>query len=499
MDDKARRKAVLCPRRAGKSWTALSYAFDTALRKPGSVSLVICLTLKSAKAIYWHALVGKFVRSYGIQADMHHTDLRITLSNGSHISFTGAETKAEIDKIRGASYDLVVVDECKSYAPAVLHELIYDAVEPATDDRGGTILLIGTPGNILSGLFYEATSGALDETGRPYSKTFDEPEAFWDQNPKARVRWSRHTWTRKENDRTQENLWELALEKKENERWEDDHPTWQIEYLGRWVPAGDCFVYAYATLHQSQPDKVHWQPQVTRDNIAGLPDPQDGGWRYILGADLGYEDDFAAVVAAYSPHKGELFHVWDYKANHQDVYAVVQTLQYAWDRFGGFDAMVVDAAGLGKMVVETISSRHGLPVQAAEKTEKYDHIELLNADFHSGKVKLIPGSDLAREMSELQFDLSKHSKKELARTGKLRENPQLPNHLCDSFLYLHRFSNHYWSAPKQKQYTPGTSSWLELKEAEWVANHIEKRDNPDSLWDHLRKTSVDPLAAYRRR
>lgn len=429
---------------------------------------------------------------------MHHTDLRITLKNGSYIYFTGAETKAEIEKIRGGSYDLAIIDECKSYPPAVLHELVYDAIKPATDDRGGTTVMIGTPGNILDGLFYQATAvGALDEAKnpRPYSKTFDAPEQYWLDNPKARVRWSRHVWTRKENDRTDENLWQAALNEKADNQWADDHPTWQREYLGQWVAATDCFVYAYAALSRDNPDLVHWVPQKSRDNPTGLPDFQDGNWRYILGADLGYEDDFAAVVAAYSTTRNELYHVWDFKANHQDFYQVVETLQYAWDKFGGFDAMVADASGLGKMVVETLSKRHGLPVQPAEKQEKFDHIELLNADFNAGKIKLIAGSDLARELQQLQFDLSKHSKKELARTGKLREHPQLPNHLCDALLYLWRYSFHYWSAPKKAQYAAGTVEWHNAREDAWVEQLLEDRRNPSSEWESLRKRSVDPLAA----
>ena len=53
--------------------------------------------------------------------------------------------------------------------------------------------------------------------------------------------------------------------------------------------------------------------------------------------------------------------------------------------------MVGDAAGLGKLVIETLNKRHALPLQAAEKREKFDHIELLNADFHAGRIKIIPG------------------------------------------------------------------------------------------------------------
>lgn len=364
------------------------------------------------------------------------------------------------------------------------------------------MMMIGTPGSILEGLFYQATAaGLVDKGGRPYSKTYDAPEKYWLDNPRdhgggPRVRWSRHTWTRQENVKTQENLWEAALIEKADNDWADDHPTWQREYLGQWVAADDTFVYAYATLHLSKPDTVHWKPERSKVNTHGLPD-WPGDWRFILGADLGYEDDFAFVVGAYSPHNSSLYFVEDFKASHLDLYQITDHLQYAWDKYGGFDAMVADAAGLGKLVVETINKRHGLPVQPAEKREKFDTIELLNADFHSGRVKLIPDSELAREMAALQFDLSKHSKKELVRTGKLRENPQMPNHLCDAALYAWRFSYHFWSVKPKDPVIVNSPKYWELKEQEWVDRVIAGRSSNASLWEGLRERSIDPLQHVR--
>ncbi len=497
MQDPAKAKAVLCPRRAGKSWTALAYAMDTALRKPGSVTLIVSLTLKTAKSNYWNVIVPRFIATYGLSANLHHTDLRITLSNGSFISFVGAETRAEIDKIRGASYDLVIIDECKSYALGVFEELVNEAVKPALHDRGGTLMMIGTPGNVMDGLFYKATGqGVTDDKGRPFSRTYDDPEPFWQQNPKARIRWSRHSWSRKENTKTEENLWQKALDEKDDNAWADDNPIWLREYLGQWVAASDCFVYSYASLYRTEPEKVHWHPQITRDNPSGLPVGQD--WRFVCGIDLGYEDATAAVVAAYSPTDGSLYHVWDYKESHLDIYKIADLLQAAWDRFGGFDAMVADAGALGKLVVETLAQRHGLPIQPAEKREKFDHIELVNADFLSGRIKLIPSSDLAIEMAGLQFYLEKDTKANLAKQGKLREHPALPNHLCDAFLYLHRFCNHYWARPKRKEANYGTPEWRDQMEEESIDRMLARRDNPVSFWEGLSDRGSSPLSRYTR-
>jgi hypothetical protein len=107
--DQSRRKAVICPRRAGKSWSCLSYSYITCLEKPWSNVIVIGLTLKSLKGIYWERVLPIFERQFGVQTLKHHTEMKVRFPNGSLITFAGAETKAEIEKLRGQAYDLVVI------------------------------------------------------------------------------------------------------------------------------------------------------------------------------------------------------------------------------------------------------------------------------------------------------------------------------------------------------------------------------------------------------
>lgn len=427
--DPSRLKAVLTPRRCGKSWLACSAAIDACLAKPMSIVVIVCLTLKSAKNIYWNNILPRILGKYGLRPAPHHTDMRLTFSNGSIMFFTGAETKAEIEKLRGGSYDLVILDECKSYNPDLLRELIFDVCYPATADRRGTVMTIGTPGSILDGPFYEGTyPGAIDPKGIPYSKTYDNPEDYWQKNPSTRARWSRHSWTQKDNIKLP-HLWEDALQFKADQGWDDEHPTWLLEYLGQWVAADNAFVYAYPTVKKNRPELVTWTPDYQSNRVTGLPSGHD--WRFLLGLDLGFEDDFALVVGAYSVTDETLYHVYDFKINHQDVYQVAEHMSQVLERFDRkFSAVVADAGGLGKMVIETLNRRHGFQIKAAEKREKNDHIELLNGDFRTGRVKIIPGSDLEKELLSLQWDLTSNSKEKLAHAGKLKEHPHQPNHLC---------------------------------------------------------------------
>ncbi len=485
-------KSALCPRRSGKSWTAMSYAFDQCLRKPGAQVVIVTLTLKSAKTIYWFEM-QQFARQFGITLNFYINDLRIDFPNGSRMMMIGAENKQQIEKLRGGKYDLVVIDEAKSYPPDVIRELIYEVVRPALMDRNGTLLMIGTPGNILSGTFFEATfPGHKDEDGRLTSRNYYEPEPYWVNNPDKPYMWSRHFWSLEDNTTTP-HAWGRALADKEMSGWTDDTPIWQREYEGKWVASEAAFVYAFASLLHTDPDKVCWEPDFVNGNQFGLP--KDEEWHYVLGLDLGWEDDFAAVLGAYNPYDGNLYQVWEYKDNHQDVDQVALHIMHAIELAGKVDKIVADAGGLGKMVIETLNRRHGLNIEPAEKREKNDFIELLNTDYHSGRAKILRHGDLSKEKQALQWDIGESSKAKMARTGRLKEHPSCPNHLADAWLYLWRFSYHYWQDDRPTLHDHGTIGFYEEKQQEAMKNLLLQREEQlnSTFWDELSSMSQDPL------
>jgi hypothetical protein len=273
--------------------------------------------------------------------------------------------------------------------------------------------------------------------------------------------WSRHTWTRQDNVFLPK-LWEQALKTKKRNQWDDQHPTWRREYLAEWVPSAGSYVYRYGEVFGSAggPERVCWRPG--SDTRHGLPPDHD--WRFICGMDLGFEDDFAIVVAAYSMTDGSLYHIYDWKKNHQDFFQVANEIAAVAQRFGPFDAMVADTGGSGgKTIIETLNKHFGFYIQQAEKREKYDYIEIMNGEFLSGRVKIQAGSELHRELVTLQWLIEEDENKALlARMNKLRENPSQPNHLCDAWLYTWRFSHHHW-AHERPEAPPvsGSDAWVE--------------------------------------
>lgn len=389
--DPARFKSARCPRRSGKTYACIVALYRKALELPKANCLYLTLTRGQAFKNVWLPL-RNLSDEFELGVRFHGTNLVATLPNGSRISLAGAETRQEIDKLRGQAYDLVIIDECKSFAPDVMVELISEVLKPALNDRMGSLMMIGTPGNILVGPFYEATT-----------EGFAGVRPWHDRKRKGRYRWSFHRWNTQDNIALP-HLWEASLEDKAANGWADDDPRWVREYLGEWCPSDDVMVYALNTERNCYE--------------GGLPDGHE--WKYLLGCDFGFEDPFALVVAAYSETCPVLYHVWDYKQPHLTVQDMAKAIKATHDKFGSFDAMVADAGGLGKTLVATLGEQYGYNFIAADKKEKHDHIELLNSDLISAKVKLNPDSHLVSEMRILQWKDS----------AKKAEDPMLDNHCC---------------------------------------------------------------------
>ena len=488
--DERRYVAGRCPRRAGKTHAVTSKILHLGESRPGSRVLVISLTLKSTVENYWSGAPG------GLWAQNAAFDLKVKFNstyftwvhpNGSRGMLAGAETKADIEKIRGAAAeaDMVVVDECKSFAPGLLAELLESVVEPGLMTRDGQLVLIGTPGSIPLGHFYRATCVAARIPGPrpgepertvptciPFDEWDDPGPAYADMSEEERGdMFSLHTWTIADNVAVP-GQWDRALSIKRRNGWGDDHPTWRREYLGEWVSDESDLVYAYARARAD--GLCHWRPNYDH-GVTGL-DPREGPWHLLLGIDIGFVDDSAFVLVAWSETLQELRHVYDHKAPGMDVGTFTEHVLSVLDLYGTPEAVVADVAGGGaKMLVETLNQRYGLAIVPAVKTDKAAHIELVNADFLADRLKLIDGSDLAHELEGLQWDLSAGAKQELARTGRLREDPRCPNHLADALLYIWRHSYHFFSSPRDRGPAEGTPAWHDAREAERQARAVARR------------------------
>lgn len=446
---------------------------DVALRKPDAQVLYITLTRGTAKRIAWSEL-KKLNRMYELVDPLkgfHETDLIMRFENQSVIQLIGCETIADVEKVRGGQYDLVIIDECASMSADLFMSLIDEAVSPALSDRKGTLVIIGTPGRTLVGPFYSCTGGpstqigkhpTLADTAYAVSRPFAErAEDKWDE---VVYSWSFHRWMTRDNV-ANPGIWEDQQQIKLRNGWTDEHPQWRREYLGQWVADDSGFVYRYSG------ERNDWSPDPESKHPLGLPD--DHEWRYIIGVDLGFDDDTSIVVAAWSETHSDFFHVDSHDEPHMEVVDVAAKIAEFVQKYDP-DVVVADRGGLSKMVVSTLNTQYGLPVEAAEKAEKRDHIELLNSDLIKGRCHVLRGSTLAYQMATLQWD---------EKNPKI-EDRDTPNHACDAFLYIWRYAYHHFARSKHVEIEVGSAEYWKEKMREAADKAAaEKQRWQEMAWD----------------
>lgn len=458
--DKSRRKAIRAPRRTGKSWYVLSEATENCLRKPWSIWVIVGLSRPSVQQIFW-GLFKQISKQLELHVSFLETQLIAKFPNGSQILFRGAESRSEIEKLRGGQYDGVIVDECKSFAPAVFVELVQDVIEPALGDRRGKLILIGTPGDQLTGPFYEATceppipfKGA-DGVTRHSNKLYGSE----DQTPYI---WSLHAWTLRDNTECPW-LWEEANKLKLVRGWSDDHPSWRREYLGHWVAAKDKFVYRY------QPSRHDYDGEL----------PEGFQPVYVLGLDVGWKDADAICVWAYSRHDYHVYQVYGEKRPKQNITNLARWLHQVADMFP-IDHMVYDPAGGGAKIIAELAEIHSLYFDApADKKDKNAYIELFNTELDAGRIHILRGNPLGDELLENRW-----LEKSLG-TPKRTEDPKTPNDLCDAALYAWRVCDHRRPVPPDRKVLVEQSRewWNEQKRisyekalAQHKARHAQEDD-----------------------
>jgi hypothetical protein len=475
--------SACCPRRSGKTYCAVCAALITGESKPYSITLVISLNLKQLKKLYWdggpsgiHALN----RKYKVGLEFNSTDLKWTHRNGSIGYLMGTDKPEQVEQFLGMEADLYIIDECKSFAPGVLEDLLENKIEPQRSSRKGKVLMIGTPGSILTGPFYKATCPqAVDEEGKPYLVPYKKKDPH---GRETRDLWSFHSWTLQDN-KAKDHQWDDALRRKRNKKWADDDPTWLREYCGKWALSSDGLVSRY--LLEKPTGKVTWVPARSEDNPTGLPKDR-GPWRLVAGLDLGYESDTAFVVAGYSTSYKELRHVFDVSVNHllpDDVAELVLSTQ---QQFGKLDTIFVDHGNNGgAMLLNMLIQKYGLPAEKSIKQLKHDGIELQNSGFARGEIKIIEHTELERQLSSVQYDLESDNKENLARRGKLEIDRKCKKDAFDAFLYLFRGTMHHYSKDTDPLTLPavGTKEWEVLWNEQQLAKARKeltgsRRDKP---------------------
>lgn len=436
--DPALKKAALCTARAGKSYGVGLYLFKEAYENPGANCLYLALTRDSAKRILWKDILKVINRKLGLGSVFNETALTVSLPNGSVIYLLGADSSDdEREKILGQKFKLVVIDEAASFS-IDLHDLVYRILDLRVSDERGTICLIGTPGNLIKSFFHKVTTGA-------------EPG------------WSVHKWSALENPYQRDAHLEKLAEIEKTRPLYKETPAFKQMYLGEWVVDNEKLVYRFA-----DPRNVFTQ----------LPKYAKGRWHYVLGIDLGWEDDKAFVVVAYHDFDPNLYVLSSFKKSHMLLTDMAKKIIALNDEFE-FDVVVVD--GSAKDAIQDIQHRFGLTLTPADKTGKMDFIDIMNAELIQGKVKL-QAQDCLSLIDELQTLIVNE------RSAKREEDPSCQNHAADATLYAWRHCYQYLSevpAPERpKLGTPEFQlAYLKEEEARMEAEldrRLQSERDPDA-------------------
>lgn len=399
--DQAREKGALCTRRAGKTTMWPVYCTLMALSRPRSIIRIWGINRLRAKQLLWEEFRELF-RQFSIPAKFHDTELTITLSNRAEIRLLGADKDKEVQKKRGDKTWMEVVLESQLFGP-FLKTLVDDVAGPCLFDLRGTFCLEGTPGSICAGHWFDV-SGRNDTASRWTSAGGKEGVG---------AGWSLHRWSVLDNPFLPHAREELASIKKKR-RWTDTSPTYVREWLGRWVNDLDSLFYRFDPVRNT----------FTLDEVQ----PWGPGWEHTLGWDLGFKDDMALVVWGYHQSRPELYEAFSWKkpgALSSEVMAEIQQLEA---RGFNFVKRVADTGGGGRAYVEDVMKRYSMTFEAAKKTDKYDHVRMMNDDFSGGFLRLQAGSAYAEEIAELARD--QDWPPEDKPEAPPREDPRCANHCC---------------------------------------------------------------------
>lgn len=422
----SKQKALFCTRRSAKSFTAGLYLIHEALKNPGCNVLFIGLTRASAKGIIWKDILRVLDRKHNLQGRPNQTELTITLPNGSVIAVTGVDAEEdEMMKLLGRKYRLVCIDEASMYTVDT-RNLVYGVLKPAMTDESGTICLFGTASDFPRGLFYDITTNA-------------EPG------------WQLFEWTAHDNPHVAKQWQEVLDEIKRNRPLYMETPQFKQWYLNQWVVDEEKLCYRFS-------------PE--RNLVSELPKSlARDGWIYVLGVDLGWEDDNAFVLTAYHLNDPHLYILTTHAQKRLTFDQVAEKIQeFLRHPSQAPHKVIID--GANKQGVESMRQRSSIPFEYADKQDKVTFIELCNADLVQARIKLLNTPEnrtLWQEMMALVWQTD-GDKIKLPK----KEHPSLPNHRTDAFLYAWRMGFHYSHEPAEKKIIMGSREWyLQQSEGMW--------------------------------
>jgi hypothetical protein len=438
-EDQSKKIEVTCSRRAGKTTglgRILIKSSQRAKELPEDelITGYLCPTKGQAKRLMWGRLQS-LAKRYRIPYVFNSTELIARHPNGHQIWIMGADKDRDIDKVRGFSYYKFIIDEAQAVGRH-MEDLIEEAIEPGLGDWDGQLILAGTPNAACTGYFHDAATG--------------EKKGYSHHAWTIRHNYMFPRWRNKPDWKERVEVYLKGVRDEHN--WDEGSSTYIREYLGLWLRDIGGLVYRYDDAKNTYRGDV----------------PEVGTWHYILGIDLGFDDAFATEVIGYREHDPVLYEIDAFKKQGLVPSQWSEHIRALIDRYGRFDAIVMDTGGLGKAIAMDMVQRFRLPLRSAEKSQKNAAIELLNGDLRGGVVKIIHSDSPKSLMSEwklLQWD-----------ENHKYEDKSYQNHLSDAFLYAYREAKHWRQKPAIVNPEPGSAAAMKRWEEKYWKEQLDKNE-----------------------
>ena len=287
-----KKKTMCCGRRSGKTFSVVQQALKECLKGPilcpdgtkkTRIAAIIGLTVEKTANLYWENIKSAIEKCHISTSKVDNGAYTVYFSNGSILQLLGNNSKAEREKIRGADYCFVAIDECQSQSG--MYYLCEDILKPILKGTDGTLVLLGT-GPISAGGYWERCIN---------DDAFEHFHATMEDNP------------------TVPNYEHALQDVLEENHWDKNNITYRREYLGE---------IAYDTERMILPKRVYYD---------AIPDDFHPVKCYI-GVDYGWRDysSFAPIII---DAQGQGYLVGEWKQNKTGATELVNKAKSIVDAF----------------------------------------------------------------------------------------------------------------------------------------------------------------------
>lgn len=447
LDDPARFKALNATRRAAKSETEVRSHIEVAMKYPWSKQIYMGITRESVAEICWDVF-KRLDEECGIGMKFNNADYVATFPNNSKVRLFGADVSHyEMRKVLGQKVRKVSVDEAGSFN-VDLENMVKKVIRPTLIDLApySWLTLLGTCENIPNTYFERVTSG-LD----------------------LEVKWKIYRWSTMENPFLRKQWIDEISELTTNNPNVVNASWFKTHYLNEWCTDDNLLIIPVTQI------KI----------VDELP---EGDWNHVLGIDLGYNDDTAFSVLAYSENSPNVYCVDVFKSKEMDFTDVAERTKLLMRKY---DLAKITIDGANKQGVEELRRRHGLPLHSAIKSVGHGNfkstaLRLLRDDIICGNFRILRGAadDLLAEWGSLQW----------ADKMKIKEDIRCANHASDATLYGALECFHWaYTAPEARvgKDTDEFMNKIEEKEAEEMDRVKEGKWFSNDDMDAMTITDID--------